>query len=53
MFHEREGYAGMTRAKAEIEIVRIVAVSETFSIGDDSVFYIDDLSFGRELKASY
>lgn len=53
VFHEREGYAGMIRAKSEIEIVRIFAVSEAFSIGDDSVFYIDDVSFGRELKASY
>lgn len=53
VFHEREGYAGMNRVKAEIEIVRIVAAGETLSVADDSVFYIDDLSFGRELKASY
>jgi hypothetical protein len=50
VFHDGEGYAGMIRAKAEIGIVRIVARSETLSIAEDSFFYIDDLSFGRELK---
>jgi hypothetical protein len=52
LFHGGEGYAGMIRAKAEIEIVRIVARSETLSI-EDCFFYIDDLSFGRELKGGY
>ena len=49
-FHDGEGYAGVVRARAEIGIVRIVARSETLSITEDSSFYIDDLSFGRELK---
>ncbi|MBV8225755.1 MAG: hypothetical protein JO232_11280 [Verrucomicrobia bacterium] len=31
VFHDGEGYAGMIRAKAEIEIVRMVARSETLS----------------------
>ena len=52
VFHDGEGYAGMIRAKAEIEIVRMVARSETLSI-EDCFFYIDDLSFGRELKGGY
>ena len=52
VFHDGEGYAGMIRAKAEIEIVRIVARSETLGI-EDCYFYIDDLSFGRELKGGY
>jgi hypothetical protein len=45
-----EGYAGMIRARAEIGIVRIVARNETPRIAEDASFYIDDLSFGRELK---
>jgi hypothetical protein len=53
VFHDGEGYAGMIRAKAEIGIVRIAARSETSSIAEDSFFYIDDLSFGRELKGGY
>ena len=53
LFHGGEGYAGMIRAKAEIEIVRIVARSETPRIAENSFFYIDDLSFGRELKGGY
>jgi hypothetical protein len=43
----------MIRARAEIGIVRIVARSETLSIAEDSFFYLDDLSFGRELKGGY
>jgi hypothetical protein len=50
VFHDGEGYAGVIRARAEIAIVRIVARSETLSVAEDSSFYIDDLSFGRELK---
>lgn len=50
VFHDGEGYAGVIRARAEIGIVRIVARSETLSIAEDSSFYIDDLSFGREPK---
>ena len=50
VFQDGEGYAGVIRARAEIGIVRIVAKSETLSIAEDSSFYIDDLSFGRELK---
>ena len=53
VFHDGEGYAGMIRAKAEIGIVRILARSETLSISEDPLFYIDDLSFGRELKGGY
>ena len=50
VFHDGEGYAGMIRARTEIRIIRIVARSETLSIAEDSFFYIDDLSFGREFK---
>jgi hypothetical protein len=50
VFHDGEGYAGTIRARAEIGIVRIVARSETLSSHEGSSFYIDDLSFGRELK---
>ena len=53
VFSDGEGYAGMIRTRAEIGIVRIVARSETLSIAEDSFFYIDDLSFGRELKVGY
>ena len=53
VFPNAEGYAGMVRAKAEIGIVRIVARSETPRIAENSFFYIDDLSFGRELKGGY
>ena len=50
VFPDGEGYAGMIRSRAEIGIVRIVARSEMLSSPEDSSFYIDDLSFGRELK---
>ena len=50
VYHDGEGYAGMIRARPEIGIVRIVARSETLSIAEDAFFYIDDLSFGKELK---
>jgi hypothetical protein len=53
LFHDGEGYAGVIRAKAEIGMVRIVARSESLSLAEDSLFYIDDLSFGRELKGGY
>jgi hypothetical protein len=53
VLHDGEGYAGMIRAKAEIGVVRIVARSETPSIAEDSFLYIDDLSFGSELKGGY
>ena len=53
VFHDGEGYAGMIRARAEIGILKIVARIETLSIAEDSFFYIDDLSFGRELKRGY
>ena len=52
-FSNGEGYAGIIRARAEIGIVRIVARRENLSIAEDPSFYIDDLSFGRELKGSY
>ena len=48
-----EGYAGMIRARAEIGTVRIVARIESLNATQDFCFYIDDLSFGRELKGSY
>jgi hypothetical protein len=53
VFHDAEGYAGAIRAKAEIGIVRIVARTEDQSSSEDPFFYIDDLSFGRELKGAY
>jgi hypothetical protein len=53
VFSNGEGYAGMIRARAEIGIVRIVASIESLKAAQDFCFYIDDLSFGRELKGSY
>ena len=53
VFPNGEAYAGMIRTRAEIGIVRIVGRRENLSIAEDPSFYIDDLSFGRELKASY
>jgi hypothetical protein len=53
VFCNGEGYAGMIRARAEIGIVRIVARIGTLNATQDFGFYIDDLSFGRELKGSY
>jgi len=53
VFSNEEGYAGMIRARAEIGTVTILARRETLSIAEDSFFYIDDLSFGRELKGGY
>jgi hypothetical protein len=50
LFPDGEGYAGMIRARAEIAIVRMVAGNEALRIAEDASFYIDDLSFGRELK---
>jgi hypothetical protein len=53
VFHDGEGYAGVMRRRAEIGIVRIVAKIETPNAAENSCFYIDDLSFGRELKGGY
>jgi len=53
VFSNEEGYAGMIRARSEIGTVTILARRETLSIAEDSFFYIDDLSFGRELKGGY
>jgi hypothetical protein len=53
VFHDAEGYAGVIRARAEIGIVRIIARTEDQGSSEDSFFYIDDLSFGRELKAVF
>jgi hypothetical protein len=53
VFSKEEGYAGMIRTRAEIGIVRIVAGIESRNALQDSCFYIDDLSFGRELKGSH
>jgi hypothetical protein len=53
VFHDREGYAGVMRAKAEIGLVRIVTGIESPDTAEGFCFYIDDLSFGKELKAGY
>jgi hypothetical protein len=53
VFSNGEGYAGMIRTRAEIGIVRIEAGIESLNAAQDFCFYIDDLSFGRELKGSY
>jgi len=53
MFCNPEGYAGLIRPRAEIATVRIVAGIENQNAAQDFCFYIDDLSFGRELKGSY
>jgi hypothetical protein len=50
VFCIEEGYAGIIRPRAEIAIVRIVGVFENLNPAQDFCFYIDDLSFGRELK---
>ena len=50
VFCNEEGYAGIIRLRAEIAIVRIVGVFENLNPTQDFCFYIDDLSFGRELK---
>jgi len=53
VFRNGEGYAGVIRAIAEIGCVRIVARIESLNPVEDSCFYIDDLSFGRDLKAAF
>ncbi|MBV9107230.1 MAG: hypothetical protein JO313_14525 [Verrucomicrobia bacterium] len=53
VFRDREGYAGVIHSRAEIAIVRIAASIETPNAAEGSCFYIDDLSFGRELKGIY
>ena len=53
VFSNGEGYSGMIRPRAEIGIARIVARIESPNAAQDFCFYIDDLSFGRELKGSY
>ena len=53
VFCDVEGYAGMIRARPEIGFVRIAAGIESLDVAQDFGFYIDDLSFGRELKGSY
>ena len=53
VFCDVEGFAGMIRARPEIGFVRIVAGIESLDVAQDFGFYIDDLSFGRELKGSY
>ena len=53
LFPPEEGYAGMIRAWAEIGIVRISAKVEPLDIAENCCLYIDDLTFGRELKAGY
>ena len=53
LFQAEEGYAGIIRAWAEIEIVRIIAKVDPLDIAENSCLYIDDLTFGRELKAGY
>lgn len=53
VFHAEEGYAGVIRARAEMEIVRIMAKIEHPDTAENFHFYIDDFTFGRELKGSY
>jgi len=53
VFHEGEGYAGVIRARAEIEIVRITAKIERPDVAERAALYIDDLTFGSEMKAKY
>ena len=53
LFSNREGYAGMIRARAEIGIVSIAAKIKGPDAAQGFSFCIDDLSFGRELKGSY
>ena len=53
LFQAEEGYAGIIRAWAEIGIVSIVAKAEALGTGENACLYIDDLTFGRELKAGY
>ena len=50
VFQDGEGYSGIIRARAEIGIVRIVAKTNAADSTGNTSFYIDDLSFGRELK---
>jgi hypothetical protein len=53
LFQAEEGYAGIIRAWAEIGIVRIIAKVDPLDIAENGCLYIDDLTFGRELKAGY
>lgn len=53
VFQDGQGYAGVIRARAEIGIVRILWRIEAVDSTGSSCFYIDDLTFGRELKAGY
>jgi hypothetical protein len=53
VFQDGEGYSGIIRARAEIGIVRILAKTNAGDSTGNTSFYIDDLAFGRELKAGY
>ena len=53
LFQAEEGYAGIIRAWAEIGIVKIIAKVDRLDLAENSCLYIDDLTFGRELKAGY
>ncbi|MBV8224757.1 MAG: hypothetical protein JO232_06155 [Verrucomicrobia bacterium] len=53
VFHAGEEYAGAIRARTEIEIVRITAKIERPDVAERAALYIDDLTFGSELKAKY
>ena len=53
VFGAGEGYAGIIRARADIRIVTILARIESADSAENSCFYIDDLTFGTELKAGY
>ena len=53
IFQDGEGYAGMIRSRAEIGIVRILGRTEAVDFAEGTCFYIDDLTFGRELKGGY
>jgi hypothetical protein len=53
LFQANEGYAGIIRARAEIGIVKIIAKVDRLDLAENSCLCIDDLTFGRELKAGY
>jgi len=53
LFQAEEGYAGVIRAWPEIAAVRIIAKVDSLGIAENDRLYIDDLTFGRELKAGY
>jgi len=53
VLQDGEGYSGVIRARAEIGIVRILGQTNARDSTGNTSFYMDDLDFGRELKAGY